>query len=161
MGRSDTAAIVGKLALALIAMASLAANWVFLITDRAWVIMGSPDETYPEFLYMFVGVPLAAAAAAGTWAGLWTSLPDRNKSWAVHPVWWITLWALPLSLLTAAAPFSDSDFAIPEWLGAWIGAGLFFGSPMVMAAQFALVAVAVTGSFGRQRPRAPAPSGRR
>lgn len=58
-------AIVIRALLVLVSAGSIWVTGLFAFTDRAWVLMGSPPEVYPELLYLFVGLPLAIASLGG------------------------------------------------------------------------------------------------
>lgn len=155
---------IARLVLVVLAAVSLTINGLFLVTNQAWVLMGSRPEEYPEFAYLFVGVPLALAAFAGAASGLWTGRPGRGGSWATLPVLLITLGGLGGSALLAAMPFlphhlTAGSASQDSWMGMLfaISSLVFLGSPVLMIVQFVLALVAVIGSF----PARPAPASAR
>ena len=156
--RSFDLAAVGRAVFLILAVASVWVNGLFGFTDRAWRIMGSPPEVYPEYAYLFIGLPMALSALFGAIAWNWIGLQRRNGGRLLAVVLGIGLTGLFVSMLEAANPFLDGptlSFRGP--VGDALGAALFTGGPVMMIIQLGLAtwAVAVSGS---RRSAASAPS---
>lgn len=129
-----------RFALLLISILMVAVNIHFTLTDRAWIIMGRPDEVYPELLYLFVGAPMAIAALSGM--AVWTRVggTPRVSSGLRRAVVGIGLFALAFSVLTAGSPFlpeGDGGIEPPSFVANTI----FLGSPVLMLVQIVLSGV--------------------
>ena len=152
MPRSDRLALSGRLALLAVAILSVGANGLFAFTDQAWVLMGTPPEVYPEFLFIFIGLPLALAGLSGAISELWARREKRSGSGLTQLVLWISVASVAISVLLATSIFAPSEVHSPTTATPLDGAiqmvfsGLFLGSPILLLVQLALVAVTIFGS---------------
>lgn len=157
MGRSDGLP-VGRIIILVLAVLSAGVNTLFGLTDAAWRLMGSPSESYPEILFIGVGMPLALAAMAGALSGLWTRRGRRDGGWKFRAILWITVASLVGSSLLAATVFLPPTIhtpAQPNALADAIFAALFFLSPILMGMQFGLVIAGAMGGRKDVRPVRP------
>jgi len=157
MGRSDRPP-VGRIIILVLAVLSAGVNTLFGLTPAAWRLMGSPSESYPEFLFIGVGMPLALAALAGAMSGLWSRRGWRDGGWTVRVILRITVASLLFSSLAAAAVFLPPTIhtpAQPNALADAIFAGLFLVSPILMGMQFGLVIAVAIGRRKDVRPVRP------
>ena len=139
-------------ALLLVAAGSVWLNWRFAFTDAAWEMMGRPPETYPEFVFLFLGLPLAIGALAGAAALAWTYCRRRAAGSVTQVLWGLTLICIAGSLWWAAQPYMAPPER-PTSAGPWenlVSSLLFFGCPTLMLTQIVL-AVAVVSIHGRSR----------
>lgn len=149
--------LLGRLLFLLAAAGSLAVNWEFATTDKAWVLAGSPPESYPEFVYVLAGAPLAFAAFIGALSRLWTGRPGRGGSRKTLAILLISVVSLAASVGLASLPYlaepagPRNPAEQPDWLEQLFSAVLFMGSPLLMLVQVVLVGMAVIGSFNGKR----------
>ncbi|KQW78449.1 hypothetical protein [Brevundimonas sp. Root1279] len=152
--------LLGRLLLLLAAVGSLAVNWEFATTDKAWVLAGSPPETYPEFVYVLAGAPLAFAAFIGALSGLWTGRPGRGGSRKTLAILLISIGSLAVSVWLACLPYladpaPPRDPAEPvSRLSQLISNALFMGSPLLMVVQILLIGWVIVESRRSRPPRA-------
>ena len=145
MRRPDRLALAGRLALLAFAVLSVWANGLFAFTDKAWVLMGSPPESFPEIFFRLTGLPLALAGLVGALSGLWTELRTRGRSGMAHAAVWTTVTSVLGSSLLAASVFLPPGADLPDPLGTVVGMGLIPLSPLLLLAQLALAWTANVG----------------
>lgn len=145
--------VVLRAALVVISLVLVWINGLFAFTDRAWIIMGAPDEAWPEFLYMVVGLPLALTAVAGYVGALASRLVSRVQPDLEPIVLGIATGALLFSALLAIAPFlRDWTLPLPDAVASAI---LLCPIPLMLM-QFVLSIRLISLSVREER-RAPSP----
>ena len=60
-------------------VAALVAMLLFAFTSIAWELQASPPESYPEIVFMVVGLPLAVIAAIAAELAVWKSKARRPE----------------------------------------------------------------------------------
>ena len=153
MGRSRAMGLIARATFLAVAIGAVGVNAWFAFTDAAWVLMGSPSETYPELFYLLSGLPLSLGGLAGASSAIWAFRTGRDNLGIARAALWIGVATTALSLLLAAAAFLPPDTGASSGLGDAVGNVLLLGSPLLMFVQFGLALGSVFGSPPR-KPRA-------
>lgn len=79
-------------------LAALVTMWTFASKPYVWEWTGRPDETYPELVFFFFGVPAAVVAvASGGWI-VWATRRSAEPSWTLSIARLISSVALAICL---------------------------------------------------------------
>lgn len=151
MPLSEGRILSGQAVLLGLAILSVGLNTLFGLTPMAWKLMGSPSESYPEFFFIGVGMPLALAALVGGISGLWTARATRGGTWTNRAILWIAIASLLGSTILAAIVFLPPTAQLPtesNAAGDAMFAGLFVLSPGLMIVQLTLT---IAAAFSRRR----------
>jgi hypothetical protein len=130
--------------LVVVALALAAVMALFAFTPLAWRLAGSPDESYPEILFVAVGLPSAVVALAAALLALWSGTRARPVLTVVYRLAGLLALIPGLLLLTAVlAPMA--------WLADIPSSAqtvLLLGWPVLAVA---LVVLLLVGFFTRPR----------
>lgn len=134
---------------ALAALIAVAVMALLSFTPLAWRLEGSPDSSYPEIVFMTIGLPSALVAlAAGVLAALLSQRQRPRLRLTFHAICLLEL--LVCGLLTATLFLPDAVLsALPDGFIAT----LFFAWPVLLAV---LIVGAVAGLLTGKTPRADA-----
>lgn len=135
----------------LISAGSLWANGLFAFTDRAWVIMGTPPEVYPEWLYLFAGLPLAITSLTGFGCSLWARFLGPTRQELEIVVLALGTAALVASIGLIWLPFLDKGEPSGQHLPQIINDAIFLGPAPLMLVEFVLGLLLVSQTAGTGR----------
>ncbi|KQY95629.1 MULTISPECIES: hypothetical protein [unclassified Brevundimonas] len=117
---------------------SLWANGLFTITDRAWVIMGTPPEVHPEWLYLLAGLPLALTALTGFSCSLWARFVGRPGRGLELVVLALSTTALAASIQLLCVPFLEKGQQPARTVPQIIANVIFLGPGLLLLIQIVL-----------------------
>lgn len=131
-----------------VGLAAFALMAVLGLTPLAWQFQGRPSESYPELVFLGIGLPLSVIALTAGGLLAWDSASrTASNVYGLRLMWVLSLVGCGGLLgLTFAPP----DLVSPEFAGLALNA-LFVGAPLLVLA----MVIVATGPLIKRRRRVP------